>query len=607
MKISKTRFINYIRCPRFVALEEIHRNKNEALVSFTEEMDDLMSEENQYKINILKDDMYDENDEDLLEKVDPQQETLQKYYDYLETVSGRLIEEKFPGDIVYNLETQKQKRFELEDQGYYFYCFLDGYQEDEKNIRIFETKATTNKKLLNMTYIDEDKEKKPMFEYSPDGILMPAEMIYDQLPENYYKKRASFFDRLNAMGRYVYDLAYQRYVISKSLQKDNINKQEKYYLVLLNSEYVHDGKTDEHQEPIYPTDLVVLIDLTTITEDYMKIIESDAEVVISRLNQMQAQEVPLGKHCQRNDVRQCKFLPICFSKLPKKNSIFVYTNGHHGFKDKNNEKHDRFDLINQGYTDALSIPREWLNREDNVIQRDVIETQETYYDKEKIRAGIKAIKYPIYHLDFESFPCPLPRFKGETPYMQSLFQYSIHVEHEPGVCDKDKDNYSFIATTHDDLREDLVKGMLEVIKEDGGTILVYNVSFEKTRLKELAIIYPQYKERLEDMIERLFDLMDLIKGNQTFYKNLGYSPAKGINYYHNDLNGSYSIKKVLPIFSDLTYEGMAVGNGTQALVTYAKFPYMEKKEFEQSYIDLLEYCKQDTWAMYEILNELRKI
>jgi len=257
---------------------------------------------------------------------------------------------------------------------------------------------------------------------------------------------------------------------------------------------------------------------------------------------------------------------------------------------------------------ATDIPRSWLKqREKNVIQRDVIETGKPYYDVEKIKAAIDSIKYPIYHLDFESFPCPLPRFRGEKPYAQSLFQYSIHVEHEPGVCDKNKDNYSFIATTHNDERRALVEGMLDVIKPDGGSVMAYNISFEKTRIKELAVIFPEYQERLLDIADRLVDLMYFLRGNKKLFKALGFDDDKGLfNFYDNRLNGSFSIKKVLPIFSHLSYQGMAVANGTEALVTYARFPSMDEMTFKQSYHDLLEYCKQDTWAMVEILDKLRK-
>jgi hypothetical protein len=52
---------------------------------------------------------------------------------------------------------------------------------------------------------------------------------------------------------------------------------------------------------------------------------------------------------------------------------------------------------------------------------------------------------------------------------------------------------------------------------------------------------------------------------------------------------------------------MPIGNGSEALVTYSQFPNMDPKTFERNYKDLINYCKQDTWAMVEILNELRKI
>ena len=125
----------------------------------------------------------------------------------------------------------------------------------------------------------------------------------------------------------------------------------------------------------------------------------------------------------------------------------------------------------------------------------------------------------------------------------------------------------------------------------------------------MAEIYPQHDAVLLDMIDRLFDLMHLLKGNKKLYKSLGFEEelAGLINYYHNDLNGSYSIKKVLPIFSDLSYDEMGIANGTDALVTYARFPIMGEKEFKKKYDDLIKYCKQDTWAMVEILNKLREI
>ena len=63
----------------------------------------------------------------------------------------------------------------------------------------------------------------------------------------------------------------------------------------------------------------------------------------------------------------------------------------------------------------------------------------------------------------------------------------------------------------------------------------------------------------------------------------------------------------MPIFSNLTYEGLRVGNGTDAMEAYSRLPQLKGLEFEETYLDLVNYCKQDTWAMFEILKELRKI
>lgn len=52
---------------------------------------------------------------------------------------------------------------------------------------------------------------------------------------------------------------------------------------------------------------------------------------------------------------------------------------------------------------------------------------------------------------------------------------------------------------------------------------------------------------------------------------------------------------------------MDVKNGTEALVTYARFKHMDSVEFKSMYNALLEYCKQDTWAMVVILDKIRKI
>ena len=225
------------------------------------------------------------------------------------------------------------------------------------------------------------------------------------------------------------------------------------------------------------------------------------------------------------------------------------------------------------------------------------------------KSDLDNIEYPIYHLDFESFPCPMPRFRGEKPYTQSCFEFSLHIEHAPGECDNDKDNYVFLAETLDDERENMVKEIVKRIDINKGTMLAQNVSFERTRLKELAEIFPEYKEHLLKIVENSTDLLFGIKTNAALYKDLGFDEDRSalVNFYHKNLSGSYSIKKTLPVLSDLTYANLEVKNGTEALVTYSLYDKMNEFDLERAKKALRVYCKQDTWAMVVILESLRKL
>ena len=200
-----------------------------------------------------------------------------------------------------------------------------------------------------------------------------------------------------------------------------------------------------------------------------------------------------------------------------------------------------------------------------------------------------------------------------------MFEFSLHIERAPGVCDKYKDNFIFLnENCDDDEREELVKAIIDHFEfnEDGtlkGTMLAQNTNFERDRLKELAVVYPKFTNKLQAIRNKSADLIDLLKTKENFYKDaFGEVRAKTINYYHADLSGSYSIKKTLPVLVPaLTYKGMDVGNGVQAYITYLNydspeptFGIMKTKSERQD--ALRTYCQQDTWAMVEILRAVRK-
>ncbi len=614
MAITKTDFINYTRCPRYISLEEVKKENLEADISYS----DYQKKEKEEIINELYSEMIDINDNeeiDLIDKLDIQLEAMLPYYKQVELEAGKIVEKYFKGNSIYATDTKNQESFDFCKDGILYKCYIDIYNESKNNINIIEVKATTSSKFEKLGCSIKGV-KKSIFTKINNIYYLKDELNNIDMPiDKYNQNKMNLFNRFHEAGKYVYDLAVQRYIIENEY-KESHNKipNIKYFLAILNHNYVFDG-TYEKDKAIYKIDnnkneLITFIDLTNVTKEYQKYIEEDEKKLRKYIMESNIDSYKLGPYCERKKKSECKFFKrICSSCIPLKNSSLNYINNGFGFKMENGDRIKGLDLINDGYINLLDIPESWIEKENHKIQRDCYIFNKEFIDKEKIKALINTIEYPIYHLDFETFPCPLPRFKGEKPYMQSPFEFSLHIEHSPGVCDKDKDNYVFLAKTMNDEREELIKKLLEYIDPNKGTLLAQNVPFEKGRIKELANIFPQYKEKLMKIYNRGFDLIWLVSTNKKIYMDLGFDEkrASRINYYNNNLSGSFSIKKTLPVFSDLSYDNLEVKNGTEAIVVYANYNNFSKEEYNIKYKGLVEYCKQDTWAMVVILDALRKL
>jgi hypothetical protein len=462
-------------------------------------------------------------------------------------------------------------------------------------------------------YFKRGQDKHHMFELDGE-IYYPYHLHHQEVSKNYLEKYQTMLDKDHKIGEYFYDIAYQRFIIDHAL---TTNKKVSYFLAVLNHEYIFDGTYDNNHQPIYTDDIIKLVDVTEVTKEMMPRVTYDVSEVLKRVDLLSVEKVKVGKHCFYHKDKECPFVPICFKDVPKEDSILTYVDRHHGYVyEKKGEKQDIWELLNEGHVHALDLEDALLNPHHydspnriikNSIQKETVHyyldqhEEKPYIHRKNIHEILKTFKYPVYHLDFESFPAPLPRFKGEVPYMQSLFQYSLHIEREPGVCDQHEDHLGFLASDHQDQRRALVESMFNDIKEDDGTIIVWNDSFEKTRIKELALVFPEYQERLLDIHDRIYDLMKVVKGDKDI------QGESMMNYYHRKMQGSFSIKKVLPLFSHLNHQDLDVKHGGEAMEVYANFPNYDKKTFDQKYKALIEYCKLDTYAMVEILDGLRKL
>lgn len=126
--------------------------------------------------------------------------------------------------------------------------------------------------------------------------------------------------------------------------------------------------------------------------------------------------------------------------------------------------------------------------------------------------------------------------------------------------------------------------MIEACGE-GGPVFVYNATFEKRILRELAARFLNLSPALQEIIHRIIDLLPVAE-------KCFYAPSQC---------GSWSIKSVLPAaVPELSYDDLeGVRDGGMAVNAFAEAidqkTTAERKEELRG--QLSEYCKLDTLAM----------
>lgn len=196
------------------------------------------------------------------------------------------------------------------------------------------------------------------------------------------------------------------------------------------------------------------------------------------------------------------------------------------------------------------------------------------------------LSYPLYFLDFETFNPAIPLYDNSSPYEQIVFQYSLHYIEKEGGELKHKE---FLAYPGEDPRRKLAEQLCADIPENVCTT-AYNMGFEKGKIAGLADLYPDLRNHLLNIHDNIQDLM---------------IPFRSRWYYSKEMEGSYSIKYVLPaLFPDdpnLNYHNLeGVHNGGEASNTFLAMQKMSPKELKIWRKNLLTYCGLDTFAMVKI-------
>ncbi len=237
------------------------------------------------------------------------------------------------------------------------------------------------------------------------------------------------------------------------------------------------------------------------------------------------------------------------------------------------------------------IPDDFELSERQQSQVAAVKKGERIINRKEIKTFLDTFKYPLYFFDYETFAGVVPAFDGIRPYQQVPFQYSLHVLEAPN---KKIEHKEFLHTENSNPCESLLQQLRKDIGSEG-TILAWHDSFEKSRNKELAEMYPAHSDFLLNLNERMLDLK---------------IPFSEEWFVDKDFFGSASIKDVQPVLvPGPGYDGLEISNGSTAqrvwMETFLDGKNADKKDTIIK--DLLAYCKDDTLNMCEILECLYKV
>ena len=134
MAITKTHFINFIRCPRYAALDNLKKEKLNSFVS----LDEYLEEEREGKLQEILDCMYDEDDNDLIDVKNEHLEVMLPYYNKVELLAGKICPKYFKGTFKYSKDTKEQESFDCKINGIRYMCYVDIYNEVDDHFNIIE-------------------------------------------------------------------------------------------------------------------------------------------------------------------------------------------------------------------------------------------------------------------------------------------------------------------------------------------------------------------------------------------------------------------------------------------------------------------------------------
>lgn len=436
--------------------------------------------------------------------------------------------------------------------------FPGGIDASPKHVSLFhESVKKTTELIKNNTKVIYEAA------FQHNGILVALDILVNESGKwNAYEIKSS----AKITPTYVTDAALQYHVINGcGVEIEN------FHIVHINTSYIRTGGINVHE----------LFKINDVTKDVLKQQETIEQTIQLAFEILQKNEIPPihpGPHCF--DPYTCDFKGHCWKDI--QNAEIFEFNGL--------SKQQQFEWYNKGWKKIEEVPVDELPNTTFKKQAAATQNNSIFIDNEKLQMFMSSIHYPLCFIDFEIMMTAVPLFQNTSPYQQLPIQFSVYQQEN---INTDFLHYSFLAETGEDPRKAFTEALIRICGSSG-SILVYDISSERSIINQLIKAFPEYEKSLQAVVSRLVDLS---------------IPFREMYLYHPKMKGSTSIKNVATAFcSDINFDALPISNGQLASIAFESlqqendmFKIIELKE------QLEAYCKLDTWAMVRIWQEINRM
>lgn len=371
----------------------------------------------------------------------------------------------------------------------------------------------------------------------------------------------------SAKPEHTVDLAFQMVVLEKCGYKvRNIS------VIHVNNQYVRNGAIDAKS----------ITAKTDVTENVKAARDFTLQKIDEALQVMALNECPDASPLYADSKSFGEWLSIYkHLKNPKPGSIFDLCQM--DAKTLQNLQANNITLIKD-------IPADFVLKPKQRLQVEALHQGQPTIHTDKIKMFLSSFTYPLFFFDYETLGSLVPYFDGLKPYQQLPFQYSLHILDSP---DAELRHEEFLHHDSNNPAEPLTQALISQIG-DTGTVVTWNMGFEKSCNSLLGELVPEHAEHYAKLNDRIVDLMTPFSSNW---------------YVDADFCGRASIKNVLPVLvPELSHKLLDISDGSTAQRLWMEAVLDGKRPDEKDKIlsDLLDYCKLDTLAMVEIFRVLHE-